>query len=46
VITNPWAIVAVFTVLVLYSVVVWFVARAIAAGGEADDAPDPREGRR
>jgi len=47
VITSPWAIAAVFTVLVIYSVVVWCVARSIAAGGEADDgATDEGRGRR
>lgn len=40
VITNPWAIVAVFIVLAIYSVVVWCVAKAIAAGGEADDVDE------
>jgi len=40
VITSPWAIGAVFVVLGIYSVVVWCVARSIAAGGETDDADE------
>jgi len=40
VITSPWAIAAVFVVLGIYSVVVWCVARSIAAGGEAEDADE------